>query len=63
MQPPQKYDGKVNVEDFWESVSLEMVSRGLVPSKYELHPEPEFVNIQNMFGVILMKIPHVLQWE
>ncbi|KAK0155944.1 HMG domain-containing protein 3 [Merluccius polli] len=31
-QPSPDYDGKVNVEEFWESVSLEMVSRGLVPS-------------------------------
>ena len=45
------------------SLCLEMVSRGLLPSKYELHPEPEFVNIQNMFGVTLMKILQVLQWE
>lgn len=34
-QPPPDYDGKVNVMEFWEFVSLEMVSRGLVPSKYK----------------------------
>ncbi|XP_049429862.1 uncharacterized protein LOC125887234 [Epinephelus fuscoguttatus] len=31
-QPPPDYDGKVNVDEFWESVSLEMVSRGLMPT-------------------------------
>ncbi|XP_049333211.1 uncharacterized protein LOC125801123 [Astyanax mexicanus] len=30
--PPQDFDGKVNAEEFWEGVSLEMISRGLVPS-------------------------------
>lgn len=33
-EPPKDFDGKVNAEDFWERVSLEMISRGLVPSEY-----------------------------
>ncbi|XP_036419883.1 uncharacterized protein LOC118803499 isoform X1 [Colossoma macropomum] len=41
-EPPQDFDGKVNVEDFWEMVSLEMISRGLVPSNrsnpFVVHP-------------------------
>jgi len=34
-EPPEDFDGKVNAEDFWERVSLEMISRGLVPSEYD----------------------------
>lgn len=36
-------EGKVNVEEFWESVLLETGRRGLVLCKYGLHPEPEFL--------------------
>ena len=38
--PPLEYDGKVDVEKFWEFVSLEVVSCSLVPSKYS-----QYVNL------------------
>ncbi|XP_042600016.1 LOW QUALITY PROTEIN: uncharacterized protein LOC109070584 [Cyprinus carpio] len=31
-EPPEDFDGHVNAENFWELVSLEIISRGLVPS-------------------------------
>ncbi|XP_072565367.1 uncharacterized protein, partial [Paramormyrops kingsleyae] len=41
-EPSQTFDGKVSVENFWEMVSLEMISRGLVPSNksnpFVVHP-------------------------
>ncbi|XP_049339463.1 uncharacterized protein LOC125804568 [Astyanax mexicanus] len=41
-EPPQNFDGKVNAKDFWEMVSLEMISRGFVQSPkanpFVVHP-------------------------
>lgn len=34
-EPPEGFDGNINVEDFWEMVCMEMIARGLVPSEYE----------------------------
>ncbi|KAM9752062.1 uncharacterized protein ACNS7B_008700 isoform 2-T3 [Menidia menidia] len=31
-KPPEGFDGNVNIEDFWDKVSMEMISRGFVPS-------------------------------
>lgn len=31
-EPPEDFDGHVNAENFWKLVSLEIISRGLVPS-------------------------------
>lgn len=33
-EPPADFDGKVDAEEFWEKVSLEVICRGLVPSEY-----------------------------
>ncbi|KAI4823843.1 hypothetical protein KUCAC02_012398 [Chaenocephalus aceratus] len=30
--PPQQYDGRVNVKDFWDAVTMEILSRGFYPS-------------------------------
>lgn len=34
--PSEDYDGEQNVEDFWDSVQMEMICRGFVPSKHNL---------------------------
>lgn len=31
--PPDGYDGEVDVEEFWDSICLERIARGFVPSK------------------------------
>lgn len=31
--PPPEYDGRVNMKDFWESVTAEIVCQGLLGSK------------------------------
>lgn len=31
--PPEHYNGKVNMRDFWEAVTREMLSRGFYPCK------------------------------
>lgn len=33
---PENFTGEVNVEEFWDSVQLEMISRGFVQSMYIL---------------------------
>lgn len=35
-QPSENFPGKVNIEDFWDSVQLEMISRGFFQSIYML---------------------------
>ena len=32
--PPENFDGEVNLDEFWESVSLERIASGLVLRKY-----------------------------
>lgn len=31
--PPEGYTGQVNVQDFWDSISLEMIMHAFAPSK------------------------------
>lgn len=31
--PPPDYEGEVDIVQFWHKISLEIVSRGLIPSK------------------------------
>lgn len=33
--PPESYNGEVNLQDFWDSVSKELLARGFLRSKYE----------------------------
>lgn len=33
-EPPEGFDGKIDVKQFWDKVSMEIISRGLVPSEY-----------------------------
>lgn len=30
--PPNDYDGEVDIEEFWDSLCLERIARGFVPS-------------------------------
>ncbi|KAI4815355.1 hypothetical protein KUCAC02_005504 [Chaenocephalus aceratus] len=30
--PPQQYDGRINVKDFWDAVTMEILNRGFYPS-------------------------------
>lgn len=34
-EPPEDFDGDVDIQQFWDMVCLEMISRGLVTSEYE----------------------------
>lgn len=31
--PPDDYDGHVDINNFWDAVATEMISRGLIPCK------------------------------
>lgn len=31
--PPDGYDGEVDIEAFWDSICVERIARGFVPSK------------------------------
>ena len=33
-EPPPDFDGRVDAEEFWEKVAMEVISRGLVTSEY-----------------------------
>ncbi len=32
--PPATYDGHVDIEEFWDAVAMDMISRGFYPSKF-----------------------------
>lgn len=32
--PPATYDGHVNIEEFWDTVAMDMISKGFYPSKF-----------------------------
>lgn len=33
-EPPADFDGRVNAEEFWQKVQMEVISQGLVSSEY-----------------------------
>ncbi|XP_052007900.1 uncharacterized protein LOC127661315 [Xyrauchen texanus] len=64
-EPPEDFDGKVNAEDFWERVSLEMISRGLVPNN-EANPfvvRPSYHNWAPWIGPHTRSGNHLLNTE
>ncbi|XP_039608198.1 uncharacterized protein LOC120528177 isoform X2 [Polypterus senegalus] len=64
-ETPTDYDGKVNVEDFWESVDLEMISRGFVKSNCQ-NPfvvKPNYHNWAPWIGSHTRKSSAVLNTE
>lgn len=51
-EPPEDFDGHVNAENFWELVSLEIISRGLVPSEYDSYSDyHDRVGISSIFNI------------
>jgi len=32
--PPATYDGHVDIEEFWDAVAMDMISKGFYPSKF-----------------------------
>ncbi|XP_040918070.1 uncharacterized protein LOC121198193 isoform X2 [Toxotes jaculatrix] len=63
--PPEDFDGLHNVEDFWDSVHLEMISRGFFPSS-STNPfvvRPCYENWAPWIGKETRKSDHVLNTE
>ncbi|XP_076863832.1 uncharacterized protein LOC143516123 [Brachyhypopomus gauderio] len=64
-EPPKNFNGDVNIEEFWNSVSVEMIARGFVPSraKNPLAVNPSYEYWAPWIGRNTRKGDHVLNTE